>query len=171
MSSQMCFFCRLWATHRFNRSLIEVFLPFVQIDSRNLKIEIMILTLFVSLLTDCEFEQEVKADGSVFVPAGSGPCLKCRCKVSVWGIACRKCWILEGTEKSQQQQEWPIFKNWKYISHMHWWLFIFMETCLTVMASMSDFSHWSCWLVLWQIYTDSWESISNTPTHHVSLAC
>lgn len=76
---------------------------FVQIDSRNLKIEIMILTLFVSVLTDCEFEQEVHADGKVFVPAGSGPCLKCRCKVSVWGIACRKCWILEGTEKSQQK--------------------------------------------------------------------
>lgn len=68
------------------------FLLFVQIDFINLKIDqIMILTLFVSVPTDCEFEQEVHADGKVFVPAGSGPCLKCRCKVSVWSITCRKC--------------------------------------------------------------------------------
>lgn len=85
------------------KSNVGFFLLFVQIDSRNLKIEIMILTSFVSVLTDCEFEQEVHADGKVFVPAGSGPCLKCRCKVSVWGITRRKCLILEGTEMSQQK--------------------------------------------------------------------
>lgn len=129
----------------------------------------MILTLSVSVPKDCEFEQEVHADGKVFVPAGSGPCLKCRCKVSVWSITCRKCWILEGTEKSQQKDTnksglFFFFKG--NISHMHWWLFIFMETtCLTLMQSISDFSHWSSWLVLRQIYTDIWEGISNTPTH------
>lgn len=35
-----------------------------------------------SVSADCEFEQEVHADGKAFVPAGSGPCLKCRCKAS-----------------------------------------------------------------------------------------
>lgn len=35
-----------------------------------------------SVAADCEFEQEVHADGKAFVPAGSGPCLKCRCKAS-----------------------------------------------------------------------------------------
>uniref|UniRef100_A0A8C7YAG1 VWFC domain-containing protein n=1 Tax=Oryzias sinensis TaxID=183150 RepID=A0A8C7YAG1_9TELE len=29
---------------------------------------------------DCEYEQRVYADGKVFAPAGSGPCLQCRCK-------------------------------------------------------------------------------------------
>ncbi|XP_013888896.1 kielin/chordin-like protein isoform X2 [Austrofundulus limnaeus] len=29
---------------------------------------------------ECEFDRRVYADGQVFVPAGSGPCLQCRCK-------------------------------------------------------------------------------------------
>ncbi|XP_075885031.1 kielin/chordin-like protein [Nelusetta ayraudi] len=37
---------------------------------------------------NCEFEQEVHADGKAFVPAGSGPCLKCRCKAG--NVICRE---------------------------------------------------------------------------------
>lgn len=29
---------------------------------------------------ECEYDRRVYADGKVFVPAGSGPCLQCRCK-------------------------------------------------------------------------------------------
>ncbi|XP_072241827.1 kielin/chordin-like protein [Leuresthes tenuis] len=29
---------------------------------------------------ECEYERRVYADGNVFVPAGDGPCLQCRCK-------------------------------------------------------------------------------------------
>ena len=30
----------------------------------------------------CEYERRLFDNGQVFVPAGSGPCLQCRCKVS-----------------------------------------------------------------------------------------
>ncbi|XP_030586933.1 kielin/chordin-like protein [Archocentrus centrarchus] len=30
--------------------------------------------------TVCEYEQQIYVDGTVFTPAGSGPCLQCRCK-------------------------------------------------------------------------------------------
>ncbi|XP_041854067.1 kielin/chordin-like protein isoform X3 [Melanotaenia boesemani] len=32
------------------------------------------------LCKECEYDMRVYADGAVFVPAGSGPCLQCRCK-------------------------------------------------------------------------------------------
>ncbi|MED6247802.1 hypothetical protein ATANTOWER_017344 [Ataeniobius toweri] len=36
----------------------------------------------------CEFDRRVYADGTVFVPAGSGPCLQCRCKAG--NVVCSK---------------------------------------------------------------------------------
>uniref|UniRef100_A0A3Q2CDK9 VWFC domain-containing protein n=1 Tax=Cyprinodon variegatus TaxID=28743 RepID=A0A3Q2CDK9_CYPVA len=33
--------------------------------------------------TDCEFDGNVYANGEEFSPAGRGPCLQCRCKVSL----------------------------------------------------------------------------------------
>uniref|UniRef100_H3DPF7 Kielin cysteine rich BMP regulator n=1 Tax=Tetraodon nigroviridis TaxID=99883 RepID=H3DPF7_TETNG len=39
---------------------------------------------------DCEYEQKVFADGKVFVPAGSGPCLQCRCKLKSGSVICRQ---------------------------------------------------------------------------------
>lgn len=38
----------------------------------------------VPVPTDCEYDQKVFADGKVFTPAGSGPCLQCRCKASLF---------------------------------------------------------------------------------------
>lgn len=138
------------------------FLLFVQIDFRNLKIKIMILTSFVPVLTDCEFEQEVHADGKVFVPAGSGPCRKCRCKVSVWGIACRKCWILEGTEKSQQ-------KDITHFTHALMIVYFYGNNMLDCNAQHVRFFSL---VLLIGVMTDlhSWEGISNTPTHLLAVS-
>lgn len=38
---------------------------------------------FVCIPAECEFDRKVYADGKVFAPAGSGPCLQCRCKASL----------------------------------------------------------------------------------------
>lgn len=38
---------------------------------------------------ECEYDRREYADGKVFIPAGSGPCLQCRCKASLSGV-CRK---------------------------------------------------------------------------------
>ncbi|XP_042352823.1 kielin/chordin-like protein [Plectropomus leopardus] len=37
---------------------------------------------------ECEFDRRVYADGKVFTPAGSGPCLQCRCKGG--NVICRE---------------------------------------------------------------------------------
>uniref|UniRef100_A0A1A8B690 Kielin/chordin-like protein n=1 Tax=Nothobranchius furzeri TaxID=105023 RepID=A0A1A8B690_NOTFU len=37
---------------------------------------------------ECEFDRRVYADGKVFVPAGSGPCQRCRCKAG--NVTCHK---------------------------------------------------------------------------------
>ncbi|XP_034389852.1 kielin/chordin-like protein [Cyclopterus lumpus] len=36
---------------------------------------------------ECEYDRRVYADGKVFIPAGSGPCLQCRCKGG--NVSCR----------------------------------------------------------------------------------
>lgn len=41
-------------------------------------------------LTECEYDRRVYADGKVFTPAGSVPCLQCRCKASPYGILQQK---------------------------------------------------------------------------------
>lgn len=40
--------------------------------------------------SDCEYDRKVYANGRVFIPAGSGPCLQCRCKASLGGIFKKK---------------------------------------------------------------------------------
>ncbi|XP_044050662.1 kielin/chordin-like protein isoform X3 [Siniperca chuatsi] len=37
---------------------------------------------------ECEYDRRVYADGKVFIPAGSGPCLQCRCKGG--NVICRE---------------------------------------------------------------------------------
>lgn len=54
-------------------------------------------SLVVFVLTECQYDNRVYADGSVFSPTGSGPCLQCRCKASVCIILRVNDWHLVDT--------------------------------------------------------------------------